>query len=610
MESIIYDDSPLAHYLEGEGEGEGVNDLISIANKSGTTSPVDTAVSFAPRGHPKPVSRARGRPPPLQVVSSSRSIDASVISSRIGSAEKTHFLEQFRYIIVASQLLSEYPNPTSYQRRELPSPAENGVPQPEAVRLSILGICVTAATAFTSAWAINWARRVGLHGLSFWRIFSVCVLLILGGTGLYLYMRRQWIKYLRSQAVQHASALIDSAQAFDCAASSAITLIQEVELVSRGYKINAPLSPATRMEDQSRTRRCGRLRRVVQRSLSVLPSSYYQAFETVRPLTSEDDLEKYYDIYEIRRSDIQDAGESTSTSTGDADTAETLAALKIGMQKLHLNRKLLLCSLLALDADGSNSNFPIWSIASDSMQRLAHEAYQRAMAIDQILQEEETFPEPPTPKIKLTPSRERVRRQMRNLSCLSHGIRDLQAKMHLLRDESDRVLDESNDVSDISANLLMQYDSIGEGLRTLMQEWHEGREALSTSIGKNETRLSLSPGQTIAPMSPTSSLGGLTAVEGNSPDALKPSNGNLRMARSRSSTANSSSGEEVFEAVALPRRRSCVTREERIAKMKEDRTRQSIAKEKAESQTYLLKELETVIKLRPRGRSTGRMTGV
>ena len=128
----------------------------------------------------------------------------------------------------------------------------------------------------------------------------------------------------------------------------------------------------------------------MQRSLLALVSSYHQGFETVRPLALEDDLEKYYDIYEIHRSDIQDAGEATLISAEDADTAETLKALKIGMQKLHINRKLLLCSLLALDADGSKSNFPIWSIASDSMQQLAHATYQRAMAIDQILQEEKS----------------------------------------------------------------------------------------------------------------------------------------------------------------------------------------------------------------------------
>lgn len=96
---------------------------------------------------------------------------------------------------------------------------------------------MTAATAFASAWVIKWTHRVGVRGLGFWRVFAVCNLLILAGLGLYLYMRRQWTEYLRSQAVQNASALIDSAQGFNCTASSAITLIQEVELVLRGYRV-------------------------------------------------------------------------------------------------------------------------------------------------------------------------------------------------------------------------------------------------------------------------------------------------------------------------------------------------------------------------------------
>jgi len=181
--------------------------------------------------------------------------------------------------------------------------------------------------------------------------------------------------------------------------------------------------------------------------------------------------------------------------------------------------------------------------------------------------------------------------------------------MHLLREESDRVLDESSDVSELGASMLIQYDSIGEDIKVLMREWEDGRTALATNIGKNEHRLSLSPNGMLAPMSPTLSLGGLTAVGGGSPpDALKALNGYSRSPRSRSSTTSTSSGEEVFEAVALPRQRSSLTREERIAKMKEDRIRQAIAKEKVDAGTHMLKELETVINLRPRGRTTGRMT--
>ena len=128
----------------------------------------------------------------------------------------------------------------------------------------------------------------------------------------------------------------------------------------------------------------------MQRSLLPLLLSYHQVFETIQPLASADDLEKYYDVYEICRSDIQDAADATIMNLDDDETAETLKVLKIGMQKLHINRKLLLCSLLALDADGSSSNFLIWSTASDSMQHLAHETYQRTMEIDQILREEES----------------------------------------------------------------------------------------------------------------------------------------------------------------------------------------------------------------------------
>ena len=181
--------------------------------------------------------------------------------------------------------------------------------------------------------------------------------------------------------------------------------------------------------------------------------------------------------------------------------------------------------------------------------------------------------------------------------------------MHLLADESERVLEESTENPGCGNSLLMQYESIGADLKGLIQEWEGGRAALAANIDRNENRLSRSPSGLLAPMSPTLSLGGLTAVGGSSPDALKALSEYPRSSRSRSST-NSSSSEEIFEAVALPRQRSLLTREERIAKMKEDRVRQALTRSKVDVNTHMLKELETVIKLRPRGRTTGRMTSV
>jgi hypothetical protein len=62
-----------------------------------------------------------------------------------------------------------------------------------------------------------------------------------------------------------------------------------------------------------------------------------------------------------------------------------------------------------------------------------------------------------------------------------------------------------------------------------------------------------------SPLSPTFSLGGLTVVGSSPRDALKVLNGDDR---SHSSLETSGSDEEIFEAIAAPRQRSQLSREE------------------------------------------------
>ena len=185
------------------------------------------------------------------------------------------------------------------------------------------------------------------------------------------------------------------------------------------------------------------------------------------------------------------------------------------------------------------------------------------------------------------------------MNSLSSGIRGLQAKLHILREESNRNLNDAEDVSELGANLMIQYESIGMDLKALMQEWEAGKAALATNIDRNERRVSSMSGM----LSPTTSLGGLTAVEeGTVSDALQALNGETK---SRSSMDFSSSdAEEVFEAIALPRQRSTLTREDRICKMKEDRERKKSIREKSDANTHMLRELESVINMRPRPKIT------
>jgi hypothetical protein len=243
------------------------------------------------------------------------------------------------------------------------------------------------------------------------------------------------------------------------------------------------------------------------------------------------------------------------------------------------------------------------------LNEATQECYERLRA---ILSEEEIFSPAAPPKVPPSPRHERWRFQLRKLDSLSTGIRGLQAKFTLLREESDRTLNEAEDISELGPNLMAQYDSIGQDLRMLMQAWEEGRAALASGIDRNEKRLSSMSNA----MSPTTSLSGLTTVEeGGALEALKALNG--EPASDPNLDSPNEPDPEVLEAVAMPRPRSLLTREERLTKMKEERERKEVARERAEANRGMLRELEMVINLRPKARSdtgpptlktTGRVT--
>lgn len=176
----------------------------------------------------------------------------------------------------------------------------------------------------------------------------------------------------------------------------------------------------------------------------------------------------------------------------------------------------------------------------------------------------------------------------------------MQAKLHLLREESDRALDDSNDVSELGPNLMSQYESIGVDLKELMSAWEEGKAALALGIDRNEKRLS----SMSTLMSPRSSLSGLTTVgEGTAADALKALTGESPIGSDINEPSEPDTP-EVFEAVARPRPKSLLTREERIVKMKEEREQKAQARKDMDATRGMLRELETVINLRPKNRAS------
>ena len=315
----------------------------------------------------------------------------------------------------------------------------------------------------------------------------------------------------------------------------------------------------------------------------------------IKQLIDEDDLEKYLDVYEVSNPDLQEAAQGYSES--EFEDTETLKALRMLQYRLFTLRRLYLCSLLALEADGGKPDFARWSAVVDSLLTLAAKTGEWSEKFNRVLAEEEQFVFPSPQKVQSTPSRERLRNSVRKLGGLSQGIRGLQAKMQILREESNKSLEASNDVTELGSHLMSQYDSIGTDLKNLVQAWEAGRSALAINIGRHERRISMASSGL---RSPVPSLGGATAVEGSPSDALRALNGEVLSPRgSAPPSVGSNSDEEIFEAIAIPKTRMSMTREERMYKIQEDRARQASAREQREASNNMLKELESVINLRP-----------
>ncbi|KAG8526879.1 uncharacterized protein KY384_008308 [Bacidia gigantensis] len=379
----------------------------------------------------------------------------------------------------------------------------------------------------------------------------------------------------------------------DAAVNTSITMIQEVELLSRGYNIS-PMPPISCVTSSSEPRRCARLRRTLRRTLDYMSKPLSEAHKDLAVNAVKIDLDKYNEIYEISRMDIEDAENVIVAGSRELEAPEALLELKIGFHRLQTLRRLLLCTLLALDYDQGTPNVSKWLAAIKNMDDLISLTTEAVIQISEANENEEAFPTPPTPQCPLTPNRERAKGNMKQLSGLSEGIRSLYAKMRLLREDAERSFSKPGTIDGLTDTLLHQYDSVGLDLKDLVQNWELGKIALTSTLKIQNQSMSPSTHRLSVPLSPSSSLGGSTAVEGSPQDALLALKG-IPRSSSRSSATSNTSDEQIFEAVAAPRPRSALNRNERIAQIKEGRRKHAEDGEKAQATTHLLKELETVV---------------
>lgn len=153
------------------------------------------------------------------------------------------------------------------------------------------------------------------------------------------------------------------------------------------YYSSTPLPPITRLERDSQTRRCARLRRSILSALTLGIPPHIRACISLRNLTQEVDLEKYYDIYDVQSEDI--ANMEVEINKDDFEDMECLKALKSLLHRLHIIRRILLCCFLAIDADGAHPDYNKWRAVVEQLQALGNLMGELGGELKRILSEEE-----------------------------------------------------------------------------------------------------------------------------------------------------------------------------------------------------------------------------
>lgn len=149
-------------------------------------------------------------------------------------ADNERFLEQFRYIIIASQLLSGH---TVAARRHTGAEALGAAAERDQSILSNEGIIASILGALAIAVVLSWIFGNKDSYVTKKRLVFLVVLLVACAALGQVYIRRQWLRYRREQSLSELGGFVINSHDFDSVVEATLALVQEVELVSRGYRM-------------------------------------------------------------------------------------------------------------------------------------------------------------------------------------------------------------------------------------------------------------------------------------------------------------------------------------------------------------------------------------
>ncbi|GAB5591486.1 hypothetical protein Unana1_06386 [Umbelopsis nana] len=460
-EIVVYEDTPFAEYLQ---EIDGSEDVVASESLSNTGTIYDRIRSLA------------------SDYWNNYSFSKDLITPQLPRAEQIVFTEEFKYLIVTSSLLSENISMRSKSIARANEPSSSTMsnkPQNWDVAAYALGILLIIGTNRASL--RHWPDMRRSLNTTITSSLSLSVTFMF-----YRNMRRKSLRQCHMSALRNLTHLIKQCRLLDTRVNRILNMIQEIELVSRGYRITTPLPPISRIEQNSKHRRCQETRKKLYILLNRAIFKLNCSIANVTSLVDESTVLHLYDLYNAHSGvdpTILMESQTPMMQVQDVDKL-SLDFLKQICLAMHLRRREFLIQLLALRVVNTGKPAPDkiyrqeWEQIQQEIGHLAKEIENIALESIDILNDV-LYSGPPqeSGSVAKDPKQQGdANAFLKRLASLQQQLRTLQAKMFLCHEDAQRVGDEESGES--RSRITQQFMSMSQDFDMMMKEWQQGQEAL------------------------------------------------------------------------------------------------------------------------------------
>ncbi|KAF9908320.1 hypothetical protein EC991_009964 [Linnemannia zychae] len=286
---VVYEDSPLAQYLQDIQEEQHAPDLQH--------SPV-------PIHEPGPKPDSVGKRMADNAVGMLTHLIeylTHTFSPSASDAEDAEFEERFKYFICTSPFLNKAATLHAHERgrrTDTPITIEYAANFSPGRFGYLLGFGTLATLIARSVLA---RTRIGRSPLlkPFLSRAAAITLTIISSAWMLRILHRRKLQTTQNQALRSLQLLVNECQSLDVKVNRAIMVIQEIELVSRGYRLSTPLAPISRIEQASKTRRCNMVRAQLVAALTKSGALFQKSTETLQSHIDHKRLSTLLDMYNI-----------------------------------------------------------------------------------------------------------------------------------------------------------------------------------------------------------------------------------------------------------------------------------------------------------------------